>query len=146
MLPCCPPCKIKVLRRLKGYPRQPITIGHHIKYKRLNEKLLQQDLAEMFQTSKQTISNWEQEYTQPPLRLMKDISLFLGYCYFEVPATTIALKIKYFRYYIFGMDSRSFAKHTKLDPSSILAWERGERIPSKKSLHKISKACGVNFE
>jgi len=103
----------------------------------LEKGLLQQDVAKLLKVSKQTISNWEQGYTQPPLRLMKEISIFLGYCYFEVPATTIALKIKYLRYYLFGMDSRSFAKYTKLDPSSILAWERGERMPNKKSLSKL---------
>jgi len=145
VLPCCPPCRIKVLRHLKGYPREPITIGHHLKQKRLKEKVLQQDLAEMLKVSKQTISNWEHGYTQPPLRQFKNISSFLGYCYFEKPATTIAMKIKNIRCYLFGMDVRSYAKFTNFDASTILAWENGKSRPNRKSLHKISLVCGVHL-
>ncbi len=108
--------------------------------------MLQQDLAKMLSVNKQTISNWEQGYTQPPLRLLKNISTFLGYCYFERPAITIALRIKHTRSYLLGMDVYTFAKYTSIDPSSIMAWERGKRIPNKISCQNLSSACGVNFE
>ena len=135
-----------MLRRLKGYPKKPQNLGHHLRLKRLEKGLLQQDLAKMFQVNKQTISNWEQGYTQPPLRKLKIISIFLGYCYFERPATTIALRIKHTRSYLLGMDIYTFAKYTGIDPSSIMAWERGEHRPSKISCEKMSSVCGVNFE
>ena len=135
-----------MLRRLAGFPRKPQNFGHHLKLKRLEKGLLQQDLAKKLQVNKQTISNWEHGYTQPPLRQLKNISSFLGYCYFEKPATTIALKFRNIRCYLFGMDVRTYAKFTNIDPSTILAWENGKSKPSQKSLQKISLVCGVHLK
>jgi len=140
-LPCCKSCIIKVLRKPKGYPKKLITIGDHIKAKRLDKGLYQKELAKTLQITVATLINWELGRHEPPSYQYKQISDFLGYCFYNHPATTLPLKLKYIRCYLFGMKNIAFAKHTGFDPSSIHNWEYGKHRPLKKSIQKLSKIC-----
>jgi hypothetical protein len=73
------------------------------------------------------------------------INDFLGYCLYKHPATTLPLKLKYIRCFLFGMKNRAFAQHTGFDPTSTYYWENGKRKPHKKSIAKLSKICGFEI-
>jgi len=85
--------------------------------------------------------NWELGRYEPPLHQYKKISDFLGYCLYKHPATTLPLKLKYVRCYLFGMKNKAFAKYTGFDPTSTYYWEHGKCKPQKKSIEKLSKIC-----
>jgi transcriptional regulator with XRE-family HTH domain len=140
-LPCCKPCIIKALRKPRGYPKKLITVGDHIKAKRLDKGLYLKEVAKMMGITVDTLINWELGRYEPPSYRYKKISDFLGYCFYNHPATTLPLKLKYIRCYLFGMKNISFAKYTEFDPSSILSWENGQHRPLEKSIQKLSKIC-----
>jgi len=145
VLPCCKSCIIKALRKPRGYPKNLITVGDHIKAKRLDKGLYQKELAKMWEITTDTLVNWELGRYEPPSYRYKMISDFLGYCLYNHPATTLALKLKYIRCYFFGMENNSFAKHTGFDPSSIHNWESEKHTPLEKSIQKLSKICGFEI-
>lgn len=145
VLPCCKASVFKALRKPKGYPKNLITIGDHIKAKRLDKGLHQKEVSKMFKITTDTLINWELGKYEPPLHRYKKISDFLGYCFYNQPANTLALKLKYIRCYLFGMEKIPFAKHTGFDPSSIRYWENEKSRPLEKSMQKLSKICGFEI-
>jgi len=59
-------------------PKEPQTIGDHIRRRRLGLKLFQKDVAEKIGVDKTSIRNWEANATLPEIRLMPAIIGFLG--------------------------------------------------------------------
>ena len=64
---------------LLDYPKELVTLGDHLKTKRLNDGLSQQSLGEQFGTSGITISSWELSKTNPTAEHLKNIIDYLGY-------------------------------------------------------------------
>lgn len=93
MLPCCNPSIIKVHLKPKGYPNKLITLGDHIKANRLDRGLKQKDLARLWNCTKETIYNLENNRIKIPQHKYMMISNWSGYCAFDKPATTLGLKI-----------------------------------------------------
>src|ERR1700737_2631777 len=60
-------------------PTSLITVGDHIRRKRLQLGLLQSQLAESLGVDKTTVYNWERNATEPARRFLCDITSFLGY-------------------------------------------------------------------
>ncbi|MEX1138897.1 MAG: helix-turn-helix transcriptional regulator [Bacteroidota bacterium] len=61
------------------FPKSLVTIGDHVRAKRLELKLLQKVVARLVGVDETTVYNWERAYTKPPLRYMPKILEFLGY-------------------------------------------------------------------
>ena len=64
-------------RKPKGYSENPQTIGEHIRKKRIDEGLLQKELATLFGTSVDTITNWENNKYFPQIQFAAKIIAFL---------------------------------------------------------------------
>lgn len=62
------------------YPKELLTIGDHIRAKRLDLGLLQKDVAKIIGVCEDTITYWEMNRTKPYKRFMPSIDTFLGYC------------------------------------------------------------------
>jgi len=80
----------------KPYPVALLTIGDHIKKKRIELKLFQTKLADRLGVNEMTIVNWERNHTTPEVSMFPGIIDFLGY----EPATkvtTLRDKIKAYR-------------------------------------------------
>jgi DNA-binding XRE family transcriptional regulator len=60
-------------------PEQSNTLGEKIKKHRLKLHWLQTDVADRFNTSSASVSNWERGITIPSRRMKKRIAEFLGY-------------------------------------------------------------------
>ncbi len=63
----------------KAYPKRLITIGDHIRKRRLDLKLTQIQLAGLIGVDEMTIVNWELNYTKPLDKHVDKIIDFLGY-------------------------------------------------------------------
>ncbi|MEI6575087.1 MAG: helix-turn-helix transcriptional regulator [Bacteroidota bacterium] len=61
------------------YPANPKTIGEHLRKKRLEEKLLQKDVAKMLGVTEDTVTNWENNRSIPMKKLRLEIINFIGY-------------------------------------------------------------------
>ncbi|CAC9542531.1 hypothetical protein [uncultured Gammaproteobacteria bacterium] len=122
-----------VAKPIVGMPKKLITLGDHIKKKRLEENLFQKDIGKVIGTDNFTIVNWEKNSTKNiPAKYYPKIMEFLTYCPFEKPPTTFAEKIKLHRLHQ-GLNQKQFAQLLGVDPTTVKFWESGERKPSKKN-------------
>ena len=62
-----------------AYPKVLKTIGDHLRKKRLDLKLYQEDVSKAIGVDTLTICNWENNLTTPRLFLLPKIYHFLGY-------------------------------------------------------------------
>ncbi len=62
-----------------AYPAELVTVGNHIRKRRLDLKLLQREVAAEIGVSTQTVQYWEAGRHQPAFRHLPAIIRFLGY-------------------------------------------------------------------
>lgn len=63
-----------------GYPLNPVTLGEHLRKKRIDLGLTQKGLAARFQVTVGTVCNWEKDDFSPQKRFTPRLHDFLGYC------------------------------------------------------------------
>lgn len=71
-------------KRMKGriltkIPTDLITIGDHIRKKRIELDIFQKEVAEIIDVSEDCITFWEKGRSSPQKRYLEKIKLFLGY-------------------------------------------------------------------
>jgi len=65
---------------LAGYPTNPVTIGDHIRKRRMDLGLLQREVAEIIGVTESSVWNWEHG-VEPEQHYNPKIIKFLGYRY-----------------------------------------------------------------
>ena len=60
-----------------GYPVNPKTIGEYIRKKRMDNRLLQSEVANIIGVSEESIWNWENSRTKPSKKNLKLINEFV---------------------------------------------------------------------
>jgi len=76
-----PPLVFQALRpKPPEYPKELKTLGDHIRARRLDLGLDQNEAARRMGVNPWTILNWEKANTQPHVRAYPAIMKFLGYC------------------------------------------------------------------
>ncbi len=120
----------------KPYPAALLTIGDHIKKKRIELKFFQSQLADLLGVDEMTIVNWEKNYKSPKVSMFPRIYEFLGYEP-EIKVATLGEKIKAYRRRL-GLSQEKFAKKLGIDSSTLRKWEWGETGPSGTLLVKLS--------
>lgn len=117
-------CEMRTVRM----PQTLVTIGGHIRRRRVGLKLVQRKVAEQIGTTKETVYNWESNGNQPEIRFMPAISGFLGYNPLP-PATNLAERLMRHRTSL-GLSQKGTAERLGIDPSTLGRWECGEREPT----------------
>ena len=123
---------------LKGYPKEVVSVGDHIRAKRLRLKLWQVDLAKILQVSTETITNWETGRSNPNIKYYPAIIQFLGYIPFTLDLSTVGNKVKYYRI-VNGLSHRNMGKLVNRDASTIVSWENANLVPNEASLLLLKK-------
>ncbi|MVZ67327.1 helix-turn-helix domain-containing protein [Sphingobacterium sp. DK4209] len=123
-------------------PVNPQSLGEHIRKKRIELRLFQKDVAEIFNVSKDCITYWENNRSEPQIQYYPYIFRFLGYCPFKFDTSTFAGKIKTYRY-LNGLSQKRFAKLMNVDPATVSRWEEGTGRGFKKN--EIDIVLSVNF-
>ncbi|MCA5005990.1 helix-turn-helix domain-containing protein [Sphingobacterium bovistauri] len=121
---------------LINVPVNPQTLGEHIRKRRIELRLLQKDLAAIFNVSEDSITYWENNRSEPQIQYYPPIFGFLGYCPFELDTSTPAGKIKTYRY-LNGLSQKHFAMIIGVDPDTVGRWEAGKGPFSKKKLELL---------
>jgi DNA-binding transcriptional regulator YiaG len=75
----------------------------------------------------ETVTHWERGKTEPPVRLMPQITTFLGYCPWQ-PASTPGERFRQVRVGL-GLTQKAAAALLGVDPATVTRWESGERRP-----------------
>ena len=114
-----------------SYPDNPKTIGDHRRKKRLDLKLLQKDVAKIFNVSEDCITYWETNRSEPQIKYYPRIIKFLGYCPFKVDLSTFEGRVIAYRY-LNGLSLKYFGKLMEVDPKTVVGWENGRGKGSKR--------------
>ena len=122
----------------KAYPLELKALGDHIRKRRLDLGLLQKDVARIFESNSQTVTNWEKNNNYPSIEFIPRIIAFLGYVPFEsIPRMSLGEKIKICRK-IKGISQERLARLLGFDPSTVAQWERDDRLPSQPYLEALN--------
>jgi DNA-binding XRE family transcriptional regulator len=123
-------------QQLPGYPEFPITVGEHIRKKRMDVGLLQREVAEIIGVTESSIWNWEHG-TEPELQYNPSIIKFLGYIPFDCPDDTIGRLAWYRR--VQGLTVVALGNQMKIHTDQLYEWLSATRKPFNKSLQRIER-------
>ncbi len=129
----------------KPYPKELVTIGDHIKKKRLDLNLTQNDVAKQIGVKEESVYNWENNRSKPKVYLLPKIIKFLGYVPFKHTNLTFGDKIKSFRRE-YGLSQRKLAKLWSVDQTTIRDWENGKHFPNKNMRGRITREISFILE
>jgi len=118
------------------YPSETITIGDHIRKKRMDMKLLQKDVARVINVTEDCVTLWEKNHSSPQIKYFPRIIKFLGYNPIEFDETTLAGQLKAYRWRN-GLSNKKLGKILNVDGSTVLAWENETRVPKSEHLMKL---------
>ena len=118
------------------YVREPVTIGDHIKNRRLDLKLLQKQVAEIIGVTTASIVNWELNHKVPDIIYLPKIIEFLGFVPFGKTDKTLGERIITCRK-ILGLSQEKLAQQLKVDWTTLRRWERNKSRPSAKHIQRI---------
>ena len=107
----------------KAYPKDLITLGDHIRKRRLDLKLTQKQVAGVVGVDKTTVWNWESNRTEPLTKLLPTIILFLGYSTFEASAQSLGERLEDYRKKT-GLSQKKLAREIGIDPSTLSKLEK----------------------
>ena len=123
------------------YPKKINSLGDHIRARRLDLKLLQEQVAYKIGVHKMTITSWERNATVPEVRYMPSIIRFLGYDPLP-PANAFPERLATARR-VLGLSQRKMAEQLGVDPGTVQGWEAGQHQPTGRSLDVIGKVLQI---
>ena len=110
------------------FPKTLRTVGDHLRKRRLELGLRQEDLAKRLALSVSTITHWERNDDPPAARHLPKIIEFLGYVPFEAGSSLFDRLIYHAK--IAGIEPRALARMLGVREEMLGRWERGEEQPA----------------
>ncbi len=107
------------------------TWGDHVRKCRLEQNLLQRQVAKVLGVNTTTITNWEKHRREPRLHLIPKILEFLGYHSFPQQPKDFGERIMEYRRRQ-GLNRKKLARDLGIDPTTLARWEKGKASPSRK--------------
>ena len=123
-------------QRHDGYPINPVTLGEHIRKRRMDLGLLQEDVAKELEVTTNCITNWENNRSKPQIQFFPTIIKFLGIYPFIKNLTTLGGQIEHYRN-CHGLSHKKFGKLLKVDASTIGSWESNKHTPQVKQRRNL---------
>lgn len=115
----------------EGYPIELKTIGDHIRKWRMDNNLLQSDIASILKVCEDSVVGWEVRGTTPCIRQMPGIIRMIGYFPVQIDTSTFGEKITYYRYML-GLTPEEFGQMVSANSSTVRSWEAIENMPYKR--------------
>ncbi|MBU1700199.1 MAG: transcriptional regulator [Candidatus Eisenbacteria bacterium] len=125
----------------RAYPTELQTIGDHVRKRRLDLGLTQQEVALMMGVNKTTIFNWEAGRVAPDLHALPEVLKFLGYDP-RPQADTFPERIRQLRQGL-GLSLEELAAKIGVDPSTIQKWERLGFRPRPRLFARLAKILSI---
>lgn len=110
-------------------------IGLHIRKKRLELHMNQEDAAKKLGVTEACIWLWENLQAKPQIHYMPEIIHFLGYCPVQCDGSTLAGRIKSYRLF-HGLSCEGLGEKLGIGGGAISYWENGG-IPKPKRLKML---------
>lgn len=116
-----------------------MSLGDHIRQRRLDLKLEQKDVAQILQASENTIWQWEMGRSELMFRYYPVIMEFLGYCPWG-PLQTWGARLDRYRMNL-GLSLEKFARELGVDPETLARrLKKGPTASFKKKLMERMKS------
>lgn len=122
-----------------AYPKVIQTIGDQLRATRIERELLQNEVANVIGVSEATITNWENNLSEPKIMHLPEIINFLGFSPYRFNTKTLGGKIKQYRNR-YGLSHKKMGTLLKVNASTIGSWENNEHAPQgelRKNLNKL---------
>lgn len=113
----------------------PVTLGEHLKKRRLDLELLQAEAAKAAGIPLGSFKPWEQDDYPPRVELWPSIITFLGYDPRPVPSE-FGERLAWFRHRI-GLGQRAMAKALRTSVTTFWEWENCGSLPPAKAMAKL---------
>lgn len=127
------------------YPTKLLTIGDHIRKRRMDLGLLQRDLVPILKTrSVESITNWENSHSDPQVHYMPDVIRFLGYIPIKLALDTLGGRVATFRV-LNGLSHKAMGRMLGVNASTVGSWEKNEALPHKEKLDDLNKMINLTF-
>lgn len=143
-------------------PREPISIGGHLRRRRLQLKLLQSEAARRLRVSPVTLSRWERDTVYPTWPLQPRVIEYLGYSPFTNPELgrpksnetqfvvilapkgpdSIRLALRKHRLKM-RKNQKQFAQILGICDRTLRDWEMGRRSPCRSMRQRLSRVLGI---
>jgi len=120
----------------RPYDFEPISVGDHIRRKRLQLGLLQKEAARQLGVNSWTVLNWEKGQTEPPVFAMPAIFQFLGYDPHPEPKTLPERLLAKRRE--MGWSIQQAAGVVSVDPCTWRNWEQGQLVLYRKHRRRVA--------
>jgi len=118
------------------YPRDLRTIGDHLRKKRLDLGLLQQEVARRIGVDEASIYNWENHRSSTSLQFIPKVIAFLGYSPRLAEANTHGEKLVFVGQQL-GIRQEDLARELEVDPGTLGRMERGVGTPLARHRRKV---------
>ncbi len=136
--------KIPLLIQLpKELTEDPITLGDHLRRRRLQLELYQKDVAIQIGVTTSTIWNWEHNWTID-LRCIPGIIKFLGYNPISCPDDLME-KLAWHKQ-VNGLTFEDLGAEMGRDPEQLADWLSGRHIPCRKNREEIESFLAERAE
>lgn len=148
LIPALPFCHVRLTAPTPpphAYPRELKTLGDHLRKKRLDLGLYQQDVALRLGVSEASVWGWENGHSSPRLDLFPRILHFLGYVPEDIHNLSLGERIVATRRAL-GIRQEDLAQQLGVDPSTLARWERGKGKPlpaSKRRVEEFLNSLGL---
>jgi len=123
--------------RTAPYIKSPEALSKHLRKRRLELGLLQQDVAVRLNACVWTYRNWENGRTTPGAIIYRRIVEHLGYYPHPTPRTLGFRLLKIRR--CLGLTSRQAAQLADVDHGTFLMWECGRWTPTVRTRAKVDQ-------
>lgn len=128
----------------REYDFEPVSIGDHIRKKRLQLGLFQREVAKQLEVNPWTVLNWEKGKTEVPIGSIPAVLQFLGYDPFPEPETVSQHLLSKRR--AMGWTIREAAQVVGVDPGTWGRWERGQPVLYRKHQDLVTQFLGLSVE
>jgi transcriptional regulator with XRE-family HTH domain len=115
----------------RTYPREPKTLGEHLKKRMIDLGVSRKGCAKQLGVSPATVTNWRTDTVSPAPQFIPRIIGFLGYNPFHVDGESLGERIVILRKTL-GMTTQDLARRLGVDPGTVARWEKGNSLPSEK--------------